>query len=88
MSLTDKQIEWLFRERLSHHNAFRCGLTTPGRVPTVCAGRAVIRDGRVNLLNTCGEPCTYVCENTGRLAQEVERVQAYDRLILEAKEKA
>lgn len=90
MALTDKQLEWILRNRLSNSNGFRCGTVFThengvSHPPRVCTGKATIYNGKLTIVNSCGEPCDYVCSNTRSLADELNRVVWYERIIEAAK---
>lgn len=89
MTLTDRQILEVFIQGLSDSNGRKCGivLCENGLVETrrVCGGRSEIKNGRVELHDTCGEPCTFVCDNSRKFSEAVQQVKLYDRLIEQAK---
>lgn len=92
MALTDAQIDWLFDHRLSHSNGRICGrrLNENGVAGTeyTCAGKTKIVNGVVLFTGTCGEPCTFVCNDADAYRKSVETLRMYEKLIEEAKAKA
>lgn len=87
--LTDAQLYWLFSRRLSHHNGFSCNrrLTENGVAGNerVCEGRAAILNGKLKVQGGCGEPCSYICDDTQALGKALEKIIFYDDTIMEAK---
>ena len=72
---------------VSDHNGRHCCrvLRENGVAPsTTCSGRSTIKNGKVVLSNTCGEPCSFVCEDAQAFSIEVERIKQYSVLISRA----
>lgn len=87
--LTDAQLYWIFTHRLSHYSGFNCNrrLTENGVAGTerICEGRAAILNGKLKVQGGCGEPCSYICDDTQALAKAIGRIIFFDETILEAK---
>jgi hypothetical protein len=79
--LTDKQLTWLFRHRLSSHNGFCCGYT---RVPTTCPATTVIVNGELLLRNNCGYSCSFL-KSAVALSESIANLLKQEKLIEEAK---
>lgn len=85
--LTDKELLAAYDgpDGLSHENGFQCGrrLTENGVLGTeyTCRGHAAIQGGKVKLKDTCGEPCSYVCDDSQALSKSVESLKYYDKII-------
>lgn len=81
--LTDKQLTWLFENRLSSHNGFKCS-----NLDNVCRCTTIIIDGRLTFDgNFCGEPCSFLKDATA-LSESINEVKLYEQYIQEAKEQA
>jgi hypothetical protein len=88
--MTDEQLLWIFRNRLSSHNGFGCGRTRRenGCLPDFrCEGQTSIIAGRLKYTGTCGEPCSFICNDADALQKDIDLVQQYAALIDEARSK-
>lgn len=89
--MTDEQLTWLFRNRLTSHNGFGCnrllqgGPLYPG-APR-CEGQTSIVKGRLKYTGTCGEPCSFICDDADALQKDIDLVLQYARVIDEARAK-
>lgn len=83
--LTDRQILNCFTHGLSDSNGRRCGrrLTENGVASTShpCLGEAKIVKGKVILIDTCGEPCSFICDNARSFQNKVETLLSYEKII-------
>lgn len=90
--MTDEQLTWLFQHRLSCHNGFACcrllrdSPVYPG-APR-CEGRTTIVNGRLKYDGTCGEPCSFICDDADSLQKDIDTAQRYASLIDEARRRA
>lgn len=85
--ITDHQLYWLHRERITSHNGFSCNRRM-GYDGSVCEGTMSIINGKLKYDGTCGEPCSFICRDAQALQDSINNVIQMDRLITEAKAKA
>lgn len=87
--MKDSELTWIFQERLTSHNGFRCGrqLSDNGVRGTeyTCEGRTTIVNGRLKYDGTCGEPCSFICEDASALQHDIDHVIDVAKIIDEAK---
>ncbi len=86
--MTDEKLTWLFHNRLSSHNGFVCGRIRRenGCLPEFrCEGQTTIVNGRLKYTGTCGEPCSFICDDANALQKEIDLVQQYASVIDEAR---
>lgn len=46
-----------------------------------CTGRLKVVDGKVKMVDTCGEPCSFVCDTSREFDKNVSRVKNVIRVI-------
>ena len=87
--LTDAQILACFVSGLTDHNGQRCCrvLTENGIASTrrTCQGHTKVQNGKVTLHDTCGEPCSFICQDAQDFHNAVVLLQCYDEIIERAK---
>jgi len=87
--LSDDQLTWLLNNHVSSHNGFRCSrvLIENGILSTrhICEAISTVQDGKLKVHATCGEPCSFVCEDANELAKELDLIKFYQRIIDEAR---
>lgn len=90
--MNDAQLTWIFKNRLSSHNGFRCGrhLMENGVKGTeyICEGKTSIINGRLKYTGTCGEPCSFICDDANSLQDEIDTVIRISKIIDEARKNA
>lgn len=86
--MKDSELTWIFTERLSSHNGFRCGRRLSDGVTGTeytCEGRTYISNGRLQYTGTCREPCLFICNNAYALQQAIDNVIQMTKVIDEAR---
>ncbi len=88
--LTDAQILCCFGGgKLRDYNGKRCYrvLYENGVVSTrlTCQGHTKIENGKVTLHDTCGEPCSFVCDDAQQYQRAVKKLIFYNKLLEEVK---
>lgn len=81
LELTDKEIEKVARELTPNPNC-RCLLETDllnselrlDQV-RVCGGRLTFSKGKVQIVDACAEPCTFVCDTSREFANVIGLIQ-------------
>lgn len=90
MTMTDEQLVWIFNNRLSSNNGFSCNriLRENGCPPDyICEGQTTIVNGHLKYNGTCGEPCSFICDNAQELQKDIDTLQQYAKIIDEARKK-
>lgn len=83
--LTDEQIlAAVERNMLNCHNGRKCGRVhyENGVGPAqVCEGRAAIVGGRLKYDGTCGEPCSFICDDGQAFQREIDNLLHCARVV-------
>lgn len=83
--LTDDQIKRIFTNFLSSSNGWRCErrLIENGVKGTerICNGESIVKNGKLFVENGCGEPCTFICKDSAKLAQNIQTIMVYADVI-------
>lgn len=87
--MTDEQLAWIFQNRLSSHNGFKCCRLLMGSAiypgAPRCEGQTTIVKGRLRYTGTCGEPCSFICDDADSLQKDIDTLLQYARVIDDAR---
>lgn len=87
--MTDEQLTWIFQNRLSSHNGFKCCRLLKGCAlyPSAprCEGQTIIIKGRLRFTGTCGEPCSFICDDADSLQKDISTLLQYAKVIDESR---
>lgn len=82
IELTDLQIEKAARELTSNPNCYTVLNSGLGWGNSkVCGGRLTFADGKVKIVDSCDEPCSFVCKTSREFAENVGKVRQVVRVI-------
>lgn len=88
--MTDEQLTWIFQHRLSHHNGFRCCRLLMGSAlypgAPRCEGQTTIVKGRLRYTGTCGEPCSFICDDADALQKDIDTLLRHAKIIDDARQ--
>jgi hypothetical protein len=86
VTITDRQLAWIFSTRLSSSNARYCGRYF-GAGNGCCEASTEIVDGTVVINGACGKACDFL-KRAVKLRWDVEQVIIYEKIIEESKRSA
>ena len=82
IELSDLDIERAAKELMANPN---CNILLMENMSwndsRTCTGRLKVIEGKVKMIDTCGEPCSFVCDTSREFDKNVSRVKNVIRVI-------